>query len=362
MTDTSHTTTQSAGRIASLDLARGLAVLFMIWVHVLDFYGNAEAHNSWTGQLIEFFGRAPSAPVFMLIMGIFIALSKRLTLASGLKRAAILLGIGYALNLARGSVPMWLSLQWGLVTQTQLGPHTPLTELLIVDILQFAGIAYALCAILKHLRPAPSVCIALAFGIVSVSPLLWDLSIKSTIGDEWLQLFWGSETQGVMFPQFPWLVYPLIGMAFGYWMQTQKDMARLYRRSMLCGLGLIVVGSCVIRTNYDFHAGDYYRSGPGLMIWNTGFVFCWLWLCHVVVTRIPGNALFNRIYKWSRQVTTIYVLQWLLIGWGLMAVGFQQLSLLQTVLAITCILLVSDLGAGWWSRLRDKPATEPSQA
>jgi uncharacterized membrane protein len=43
-------------RILSIDLARGLAVLFMIAVHTLLVFANQEVRDSVFGQIIEFLG------------------------------------------------------------------------------------------------------------------------------------------------------------------------------------------------------------------------------------------------------------------------------------------------------------------
>ncbi len=342
----------AASRIESFDLARGLAILFMILVHILDFYGENAVREGLFGHVVAFLGAPPAAPVFMFIMGIFIFLSSRLSLRQGLQRAALLLLLGYLLNLGRGSIPMWLSLQLGSVTPDQLGPHTPLTELLIVDILQFAGLAFAACVILKHYLPQPGYWLAAGTLVLFVSPALWDIGSGQPLVDEVFKLLWGHSEQGAMFPLFPWLSYPLFGMAFGYWLKRSDSQAKLFRQSLVIGLTLLTVGTLLTLSNVDYHYAYYLRGGPGLIIWVSGFVLLWLWLCHFLVDRIQPNLGFKLLFFWSRNVTAIYVIQWLIIGWGLMLVGVQQLSMPATLFAMLLVCLLSDLSLRLWLKLQ----------
>ena len=59
-------------RVAAFDHVRGLAVIFMIVSHVALMFGSAEAAATSIGRFMnDFCGTAPAAPVFMLLMGIF---------------------------------------------------------------------------------------------------------------------------------------------------------------------------------------------------------------------------------------------------------------------------------------------------
>ena len=341
---------RNTSRINTFDLARGLAILFMMLVHVLDFYGQPDVQKTIIGEVIIFLGSPPAAPVFMFIMGIFIVFSTRLDLATGLKRAAWLLVIGYLLNLLRGSIPLWLSLQIGLVRQHELveGGFSPLSELLIVDILQFAGLAFAICVLLRHYLPNPKYWLTVGVLVIFLSPVVWDISSGWIVFDEVLKLLWGNKYQGSMFPLFPWLAYPLFGMAFGYWFKQAQSQTYLFRQTAWLGLILLVIGTVVTLTNFDFHYAYFLRSGPGATIWITGFVLVWLWLCRWASEKIVANRGFELLFFWSENVTAIYILQWVIIGWGLMLVGVQQLTFVNTLLAMFVVILLSDLSLRGW--------------
>ncbi len=79
----------------NFDLARGLIILYMIFVHVSDFYGELAYQDSTLSSVFTFLGQARSAPVFMFIMGLFIPFSPTAALQKNLKRAAMLFTLGY---------------------------------------------------------------------------------------------------------------------------------------------------------------------------------------------------------------------------------------------------------------------------
>ncbi len=341
----------SSQRIRAFDLARGLAILLMMLIHTLDFYGASEVHETLIGSSFKAFVGWPAASTFIFIMGVFVAYTPNATLQQGLKRAAMLFALGYLLNLFRGTIPMWLSLQFGLVTYEDLGPHSPLTEFLVVDILQFAGIAFAVCCLLQHYLPSPKYWLAVALAINFVSPFLWDISTGVIYIDEVLQIFWGYEAQGAIFPQFPWLTYPIVGMAFGQWLKDSNDVGVFFKKAAWIAVATMIVGLGIISTDVEFHLADSLRGGPGLIICITSFTILVLCLCQYVVNKVPHNPVFSLLYTWSKYVTVVYVMQWLIVGWGLMIFGLQTLGSAEVLMAMVGVVILSDLSMRGWVRL-----------
>ena len=93
------------GRIAFLDFARGLAIVFMIMQHAMLYYAVGSGLQSNLGKLVVISGTAPAAPVFMLIMGIFFMRAKTAGLRYGVVRGLKLLALGYLLNALRFAIP-----------------------------------------------------------------------------------------------------------------------------------------------------------------------------------------------------------------------------------------------------------------
>ena len=373
----------SKPRIKVLDFYRGICVMFMPLVHFFYFYGASDFTKSpigssfellmiWTAatiylssglilltpnatgaqhiKRIVFLFTAGYALIlgcvhglevqiemthevllgsvccFVFLMGIFIALAGSKNLSLSIKRGVILFLAGYALNFFRSSLPMWLSLEFGLVSQEDLGDGNPIYELLVVDILQFAGIAFIICSLLRHYLPNPKHWLLIALGIAFASPYIWDTHTGNVFADEIFKLLAGNITEGAFFPQLPWLAYAISGMAFGHWMRQADDLNSFLKKSAWFSLAATITGVGIILTNVDYHSGDSMRAGPGGVIAISGFTALSIFLFHGIVEKVPHNPIFSFWYTWSKHITTIYVVHWLLIGWGLMYFGFRTLS------------------------------------
>src|SRR5690606_40195310 len=97
----------------------------------------------------------------------------------------------YVLNFLRGSLPLGFALRLGHGTLEEAAPYTPLSELLVSDIFQFAGIALPLCGLVYCRSVHPYVTLAVALTLWFLSPVLWGFDF-GVPGVEWvLSLLWG---------------------------------------------------------------------------------------------------------------------------------------------------------------------------
>ncbi len=346
---------QSTTRILTFDFARGLAILLMIVIHVLTFYASPEVQQGVFYRTVFFLLSWPSATLFVFLMGILVAYSNSQNVALGLKRSAMLFVLGYVLNLLRETLPTWLSLEFGLVTYEQLGKYTPINGLLVTDILQFAGLAFAVCILLKHFIHSPIIWLAIAVAIIFGSPYVWDIQTGITAVDQGLKLFWGNKDQGAIFPLFPWLAYPIVGMAFGYWFKQSTNINRSFLHSLFYGVVIIGLGSVLSLSNIEYHAADHLRPGPGIVVALTGGVFVWLYMCHLLVIAVnTDNRFFKLLFFWSKHVTTMYFIHWLFVGWGLMIFGSEQLNLQSVLLWLIAVALLSHFSLKAWLKFTKK--------
>jgi len=86
-------------RLDAVDLARGLAIVFMIAVHMLEVYADKYVQNSIFGGIIEFLGGPPAAPVFMMLMGLSFMYSRKKDLKTSIIRGVKIFLLGYLLNI-----------------------------------------------------------------------------------------------------------------------------------------------------------------------------------------------------------------------------------------------------------------------
>jgi len=269
------------------------------------------------------------------------------------RRGVFLLALGYLLNALRGSLPMWIAIQAG-VSVEELGGATPLSELMSVDILQFAGMAYLTLAVVRRITRNPWIWIGLAAVVAGVSPLIWGFETGVPALDGIFALLGGGDGEHVAFPLFAWIAYPLVGMAIGQWLSTSVERGKLFRRIAWVGAGVFIAGGALTLTNIDFHIGDYWRTGPGGVLTITGYVLLWIWLLNLIAEPVlrswPGRVLGF----WSRNITVFYFTHWVLLGWSVLLVGYEAYGPIGTLIGFACIATLASLMTHLWIRIRGR--------
>lgn len=346
-------------RIISFDLARGFTVLIMPSIHVCMFYSTIPVQQSLLGDILGFIAEGPGAQLFMLLMGVFFALQlKPLSTAAGggrqkkwfsqmtspvFKRALLLFIAAYALNILKFIIPLGLGLlPENLLMELQLkNDFTSVTFFLLIgDILHFAAIAYIILFILTRTRYYPYISLALAIAILFFSPYIWDVKTNIAFVDQLLNLFNGHPPQ-TFFPVFPWLVYPLIGLTLGYLLK-QVNNNYLLKKTGISGIGIMIISFCFPDTSHlttDYL--PFYRTEPADTLFHVGFVLVWLSIFHWLSKKIPPNHLFRLITFCSKNITSIYIIQWILICWCMAFTGYLQLNMTQTICWMTGITSIT---------------------
>ncbi len=341
--------TNQSNRLLSLDLARGLAVFFMISVHTLEVFASKEVKSSLFGQIIEFLGGAPAAPVFMTLMGVSFIYSSKSELKPKLLRGFKIFLTGYVLNILRGVIPFTLStyLKMDVVKTFPIEVLNEYTILTTVDILQFAGIALMIMALIQEFKINKYIILLSAFLISMLSPFLWGFTLNIPVIEQIFELFWGDQPIGfsfidnkIAFPVFPWLTFPLMGMFLGELLKNSIDPSRIFKYSGVLGILVLVIGVAISFNNFQYHFNDYYHSRQGAMLFMCGFILIWLYLNKLILDNVPKNSLFDLLFRWSKGVTNIYIVQWITIIWSIAFLGINSSSFATTILLIlifTCI-------------------------
>jgi uncharacterized membrane protein len=332
-------------RIRAFDLARGVAIVYMVTVHVLGHYGNEASWASPFAQGLILLGGSIGAPVFMFLMGASLAFSSRSSATAIARRGVWLLSLAYTLNLLRGVLPASLGLGTGVVTAADIAPYTPLTLLTLVDIHQMAGLALLVIAGLVATRivePALRlILVGLAVVVALVSPGLWGTTTGGPL-DAFLALLWGADWN-VFFPLFPWIVYPLVGLAYGRTLVARPERRRFIRGMGVVGIGIFVAG--VVLTFFAHPAigvDAYWRQRPGIVLMILGVILAWMAATDILVARVRPNRVFDQLYSWSGRVTAMYCIHWILLGWGVGLVGHRELELPAVAVAIVVLLALTD--------------------
>ena len=168
-------------RNKAFDLARGIALILMVFIHILDEFATPEFKDSLQPISIYLIGCLLAAPVFIFTMGVFFQISDKSTVKKSVIRGGKLISQGYLLNFIRFSLPIYLALKLEIFSLESITPDTPSSLFFAIDILQFAGLAIIAMAIIKKYFKHPLMYIILALPIMFFSYLLWNTMSSNSL-------------------------------------------------------------------------------------------------------------------------------------------------------------------------------------
>jgi uncharacterized membrane protein len=346
------------GRQVELDIARGLAVLFMVLVHVQIVFSTPELNDSFVGEFINFLGTPPAAPVFMFLLGAFIIYSSKNDPKTLIRRGLLLILAGYLLNLCRGTLPTMT--QWAF-----LGGDQYLTiawkVLIEIDILQFAGLAFIFFGLVRRYGLKSSTILALGIVLSLGGYFLSSLQTDDLLTSAVTGLFWGSSNVSY-FPFVSWILMPVAGYVFGQYLVRCKDKERFYRYSLVISSLAVALSVLVLIIGLGVDMGltnDYVYYHQDILANVIYISFAAFWLCVLFyVTKVLPKPVGKTIGRWSRNVTDIYIIHWILIGWIAIAIGRHGLDLFYYGLLSIAIFVVSDVLAIWYNKRKRLKAQE----
>ena len=345
-------------RVRAFDLAAGLAVFFMILVHVLWHWGAPDTWTTPIGEAISYAAGPTATPVFMFLIGASLGAARRPSVGTLATRGLWLFALGYLLNLLRGVIPFTLGTATGVITAEQVVPYTPWWLGTTVDLHHVVGLSLIVIALLGTRAQPGWVWLAIAGVLVLVAPWLRTVTFGSAVLDAPLTPFLGS-APNVYYAVVPWLAYPLAGAVFGSAMAESSDRAALFRRAAVVGAVLLVIGFALIaiqRPTFDVYT--YWRQPASFAVAIMGIILLWLALCDLATRRRSLNRWFGFFYRWSDRVIAIYFTHWIIVGWGVGLVGFRALALGPVLLAMVVAVVATSylsrfavkLETSWWLR------------
>ncbi len=333
----------AAPRSGTADLLKGTAVVLMIQVHLMELFAQPAVLNSWAGRFSLFLGGVPAAPVFLLVMGYYLAASRR---SNGrlLWRGLKLIGLGGLLN---------LGLNANLLVKIGQGTIAldPRPYILGVDILFLAGASTMMLAVLRPVLRRPAVLAAVAAGLVAlVSPWV-TTALTTTAGARWVLAYVGGAYEWSYFPWFPWLAYPLLGFA-SYGVRSHILLAvgdaGATRRWRIAGLVVLIASAAVVTGAGSFAVAvshelpRYYHHDLRFFGWTCAFLVVWVGLHRAAETWWGNTSPLRWLKGLGRNVTVCYVVQWLIIG-NLATALYKTESLLHWGLWVVAVVTATSL-------------------
>jgi len=300
----------STKRNATADLLKGLAIIFMIQVHVTEFLAKQELFDSIWGAVSLFFGGPPAAPVFMAVMGYFLAGSKKDFETSLLRGIYLFLG-GILLN---------IGLNFNLLVRIYRGEYflDPFRYVFGVDILLLAGMSIILLTLIKKLVNIHfliplflSLLLTFLSDLIPVFP-----EFQSPVLRYLIPVFGGNQDWSY-FPVIPWLAYPLLGWSFRMLQNKYKNHIKADNQITILvllawGLFLYITGQYAILVAANLPV--YYHHGIVFFIWVIFFLSGYLFFFYKVNSIFPKSNILLYIKWLGQNVTLVYVFQWLIIG------------------------------------------------
>lgn len=319
-----------ANRTQTADLLKGIAAVLMIQVHIIELFATHNIFTSNPGKILLFLGGPPVAPLFMLILGYFIAQSKNSTIKLVVRGLKIIL-LGLLLNIA---------LNFNLILSVSKGVYDIdiLPYIFGVDILPLAGLSIICIALLKKVFYR-NLNLLIAFVIISATlgHFLLQFPIERPLLKYVFSFFYGASTWSY-FPLFPWLAYSLAGFAcykikesavensgsaagklyslFFLRSQYSNLPAPLSRLPILLGVSFLVFLTLTIQYAIDISSDlpAYYHHGLIFFLWVISFLFFYSFFINEIEKRVGSTFLFVYLKWLGKNITIVYIIQWIIIG------------------------------------------------
>lgn len=294
----------NTGRQIELDIAKGFAILFMVFSHV--YMDLSDWSSPFLTMLIyNVLGGPFSAPVFMFCMGIGIGYTKRQTPKDLFLRGLQLLAYAVMLDFFRYALPAFLyqSLQ-GTVSLKEIFLYS-----FGIDILQFSGMFFIFFSILMHLGFRRWMYILIALGASVLGQFLNGFAISNAYINMPASFLWRS-TEYSYFPLLNWSVFPIAGYLFSDHLKRCRNKDALYS-TLFPVSALITCGYLVFFILFWSNDDQYYGMGVIHAILALICVIATISFCHIAFRK---DSLFVRGMCWmSSNVTKIYCVHWVII-------------------------------------------------
>ncbi len=345
-----------ATRVIFIDLARALAVVFMLYGHTVDAL-LAPAYRSGPVFDVWQFQRGLTSCLFLLLSGFAFSIATTRHWASHLapspallkrlRRFALFIFLGYAI---RFPVPSLFGLERATDAEWR--------QLIGVDVLQLIGVTFlavqALVMISRSRLVFSALAVALALALTMAAPWAWSID-WSERSPAWLAAYLSPNT-GSLFPLVPWSAFVLAGAALGQiyarWGATHH--VRYANRVLLIpGVVLVIAALWLTRNQVALFGTTPHSYVPGNILLRAG-------ACLVIVGAIAhasrGIGQLPHVFgAVAQESLLIYVLHLGIVYGSVWAPGLLNiygvsrtpLQLLPIVLGLIATMTLAAYGWNW---------------
>jgi hypothetical protein len=305
-------------RQLEFDVAKAIAVFFMVIIHVFDNMADISViPDSPYYIFINFLGGPMAAPIFMFALGVGIVYTRHSSPKEFAIRGLKLTAAGYALNFFRETLPLMAANVFSVETAYQKDWIDTIGR---IDILQFAGVTFLIIAFFKTVKLSNWAMFLTAVLLQGFGGLMigcFDAVPKAT--QYVLGLFFYTN-EHIAFSAFLWLVYPAAGICFGDVLRGVADKKAFYAKIIIVSAAaLIAVSIAAVTTGYDLR--NYFLSSYSIQnlfssLWISSIVGISISICYYISIVIKEKEA-NFVGFVSCNLNTIYIAQWLLIAYSI---------------------------------------------
>jgi hypothetical protein len=339
---------ETSQRIGLPDVIKGVAVILMVQVHLMELFANELIYGSMVGKISLFLGGPPAAPVFMAVMGYFLAYSDK-HLSKSLWRGTKLILLGVILNVGFNANLLLKTFQGNL-------DINPWQYIFGVDILFLAGLSIILISLLTLFFKEK-----LLFWLIAIlvfgglNRFLPEYSGENQLLKYALPYFSGFFPWSY-FPVFPWMTYVLIGLTFR--LAVKKNLLPVLSSKTT----IYIFAALILLLAFTFGFGlrissileVYYHHNIVFVLWTAAFLAFWF-ILFAYLDQFFGNSNVFIYLRWvGKNVTVFYVVQWLIIG-NIATEIYRTQPFLQLILWFVAIMLATS--AVVWGIKRFRPIT-----
>ncbi len=292
-----------------IDLLKGIAVVLMIQVHIIELFASNSVSSSSYGNLLLFLGGPLVAPIFAIILGYNIASSNKTTKQLIIRGLSFFI-LGMVLNIAL-NFNLILSVYRG-VLEIDLLPY-----IFGSDILHFAGLVIIVISILKNVFLKSNILLVFSSVLVVFLGQFLIHFIPENLVLKYMTSFFYGSSHWSYFPLFPWLVYPLIGLFF-YNLSQKFDFTIIQNTKYKLGIFVAFVLFLLFTLSYAIKISSnlpmYYHHNYTFTIWLIVFVSFYVFFMNEINKFLAQTLLFKYLAWLGKNVTMAYVVQWIIIG------------------------------------------------
>ena len=301
------------GRQIEWDYAKVFAIFAMIFVHFLAFCTFSKIDYGYVEEYL-FILTQSSAPIFMFAMGIGMVYTRHDSVREFVVRGIKLLLLGFIINTMYflSNYSSGVPLEYSLLS------------FLANDILQFAGIAFIMVGIFKKLNLSNTQILLVGILLSLIVSYHPDVTLHNMYLNQFLGNFIETSGQNIVscFPFLNWFIIPAAGMLFGNDLRRCRDKDKLYklilRYTSITAVILLILGFITREGIFAVTGGTVPEKLSYLHLSMQDIILL------IVIILLAGSIFYfiskkaspkinNFITRTSKNVTSIYLIQWALI-------------------------------------------------